>query len=77
MQKNWNILSADESTVKSLAKALNVSKIVARLLVLRGITSFDDAKLFFRPEFKHLHDPFLMKDMLKAVNRIGKAIKDN
>ena len=77
MEKHWNILSADKSVVNSLAKALNVSKIIARILVLRGITSFEDAKLFFRPELEHLHDPFLMKDMQKAVNRVEKGIKDN
>ena len=77
MEKHWNILSADKSVVTSLAKALNVSEIVGRLLVLRGITSFEDAKLFFRPELEHLHDPFLMKDMQKAVNRVEKGIKDN
>ena len=74
MEKHWNILSADKSVVTSLAKALNVSEIVARLLVLRGITSFEEAKLFFRPELEHLHDPFLMKNMEIAVKRIKTAI---
>ena len=74
MQKNWNILSSDNSVVTALAKALNVSEIVGHLLVLRGITTYDEAKLFFRPEITHLHDPFLMKDMQKAVNRIQTAI---
>jgi len=74
MQKNWNILSSDNSVVTELAKALNVSEIVAHLLALRGITTFEEAKLFFRPEISHLHDPFLMKDMQKAVDRIELAI---
>ena len=74
MQKNWNILSSDNIVVSALAKALNVSEIVAHLLVLRGITTFEQAKLFFRPEISHLHDPFLMKDMQKAVDRIELAI---
>ena len=74
MQKNWNILSSDNIVVAALAKALNVSEIVAHLLVLRGITTFEEAKLFFRPEISHLHDPFLMKDMQKAVDRIELAI---
>ena len=56
MEKYWNILSADKSVVTSLAKALNVSEIVARLLVLRGITSFEDAKLFFRPELENYNN---------------------
>jgi single-stranded-DNA-specific exonuclease len=74
MQKNWNILSSDNIVVSALAKALNVSEIVAHLLVLRGITTSEGAKLFFRPEISHLHDPFLMKDMQKAVDRIELAI---
>jgi single-stranded-DNA-specific exonuclease len=74
MQKNWNILSSDNIVVSALSKALNVSEIVAHLLVLRGITTFDEAKLFFRPKISHLHDPFLMKDMQKSVDRIELAI---
>jgi single-stranded-DNA-specific exonuclease len=74
MQKNWKILSSDNIVVSALAKALNVSEIVAHLLVLRGIRTFEEAKLFFRPEISHLHDPFLMKDMQKAVDRIELAI---
>jgi single-stranded-DNA-specific exonuclease len=74
MQKNWNILSSDNIVVSALSKALNVSEIVAHLLVLRGITTFEEAKLFFRPKISHLHDPFLMKDMQKSVDRIELAI---
>ena len=74
MEKNWNILSVEKLAVSNLSKALNVSEIVAHLLILRGITNFEDAKLFFRPELEHLHDPFLMKDMQKAVDRIKSAI---
>ena len=74
MLKNWNILNSDNAIVTQLAKALNVSEIVAHLLVLRGITTYDKAKLFFRPEIAHLHNPFLMKDMQKAVDRIELAI---
>ena len=77
MEKNWNILLAEKLAVSNLSKALNVSEIVAHLLILRGITNFKDAKLFFRPELKHLHDPFLMKDMQKAVDRIKSAIAKN
>lgn len=76
IQKNWNILESNSDEVSELAKALNVSNIVAHLLVLRGIKTFDEAKLFFRPELEHLNDPFLMKDMQTAVNRIEKAIEN-
>jgi single-stranded-DNA-specific exonuclease len=60
--------------VDQLAQELNVDSLVATLLIQRGITSFDQAKTFFRPSLDHLHDPFLMKDMDLAVDRIEKAI---
>jgi single-stranded-DNA-specific exonuclease len=74
MGKRWIIQKSDQKFVQKLAMDLGVNHIVAHLLVLRGIENFDDAKLFFRPELKHLHDPFLMKDMQDAVDRIEKAI---
>ena len=61
MQRNWNILSSDNVVVTELAKALNVSEILSHLLVLREITIFEQAKLFFRPEISHLHNSFLKK----------------
>jgi single-stranded-DNA-specific exonuclease len=66
-----------EVTVQHLAKALNVEDFVATLLVQRGIETFEDAKAFFRPSLDHLHDPYLMKDMEKAVERIEKAIEND
>ncbi|MBB1192977.1 single-stranded-DNA-specific exonuclease RecJ [Flavobacterium sp. SOK18b] len=65
-----------EETVKHLAKALNVEDFVATLLVQRGITTFEEARSFFRPSLDNLHDPFLMKDMDKAVSRIETAIEN-
>ena len=65
-----------EETVKHLAKALNVEDFVATLLVQRGINTFDEARAFFRPSLENLHDPFLMKDMEKAVSRIETAIEN-
>ncbi|MFV8369021.1 single-stranded-DNA-specific exonuclease RecJ [Flavobacterium sp. LB2R40] len=65
-----------EDTVQHLAKALNVEDFVATLLVQRGIETFEDAKRFFRPSLDDLHDPYLMKDMEKAVSRIEKAIEN-
>ena len=61
-------------TVQLLSKALGVTEVVAQLLVQRGITNFDSAKQFFRPDWHHLHDPFLMKDMYEAVDRLQQAI---
>jgi single-stranded-DNA-specific exonuclease len=60
--------------VDQLAQELNVDSLVATLLIQRDITTFDQAKTFFRPSLDHLHDPFLMKDMDVAVSRIEKAI---
>ena len=67
----------NQETVQSLAKALSVPSVVAQLLVQRGVTTFDAAKQFFRPEWSDLHDPFLMKDMKTAVERLQDAINKN
>ncbi len=64
----------DPEKLKSLQEALKVDEIVAALLLSRGIETYEDAKTFFRPSLDDLHDPFLMKDMDKAVARIEKAI---
>ena len=77
MEKRWNIIAADPAKVKSLQTALKIHPILCELLVQRGITNFDAAKDFFRPTLKHLHNPWLMKDMQKAVDRIDIAIKSN
>ncbi len=75
MEKNWVIKAqGDESLVNHLREVLGVSKPIAHLLVQRGISTFDEARMFFRPELAHLHDPFLMTDMQKAVDRIIRAI---
>ncbi|MCC8359471.1 single-stranded-DNA-specific exonuclease RecJ [Salinimicrobium sediminilitoris] len=65
----------DPSIVEHLQEALGVEKPIASLLVQRGISTFEEAKKFFRPSLEDLHDPFLMKDMEKAVNRIELALQ--
>lgn len=71
----WNIAcKADAEKVSALALALGIDKVLAELLVQRGIESFEQARAFFRPSLEDLHDPFLMKDMDKAVQRLHKAI---
>jgi single-stranded-DNA-specific exonuclease len=77
MEKRWNLISADPVTVRNLQDALKIHPILCELLVQRGISDFDAAKQFFRPSLDHLHDPWLMKDMRKAVDRINEAIKGN
>lgn len=75
MEKRWvNHKSANQETVDTLSNQLTIDKSLAKILVQRGITNFEDAKYFFRPQLTHLHDPFLMKDMEKAIVRIEEAI---
>jgi single-stranded-DNA-specific exonuclease len=76
MKKRWNILKADEARVATLQSSLNIHAAICRILVERGIESFEEAKRFFRPSLSELHDPWLMKDMGKAVERIITAIRD-
>ena len=64
-------------TTNKLAKELGISPILAQLLVQRGINTFDDARHFFRPDLNDLHDPFLMADMRKAVDRLTSAMQRN
>lgn len=74
---NWIIeKNTDNRTIKQLSKELNVNKIISSMLVKRGIKTFNQAKDFFRPKINQLHDPFLMKDMNEAVNRILQAIEN-
>ena len=75
---NWDVNNINTSReTLSLSKQLNVSNTIASLLVSREIKTFEQAKKFFRPSLKDLHDPFLMKDMDKAVDRILEAVKNN
>ena len=77
MEKRWNLLQANPTDVRDLQTALKIHPILCELLVQRGITDFNAAKQFFRPSLDHLHDPWLMKDMRKAVGRINTAFKNN
>ena len=76
MGKRWNLKPLPNAkTTAALQDSLGVDPIIVQLLVQRGITDFDEAKAFFRPELSHLHDPFLMKDMSLAVQRLELAIQ--
>jgi single-stranded-DNA-specific exonuclease len=77
METKWILNQpADKQQVEELAKVLGIDENLAALLVQRGITTFEDAKTFFRPQLSQLHDPFLMKDMDKAVDRVLQAINN-
>lgn len=77
MEKQWKLLETDETIVQQLEKKLGIHPIFCRLLVQRGITTPEQVKQFFQPKLKQLHDPFLMKDMDKAVERLERAIQNN
>jgi single-stranded-DNA-specific exonuclease len=75
MEVIWKAKSLpNEEQSKSLSKEINVSTPIANILVQRGIDTFDKAKQFFRPKITDLHDPFLMKDMDKAYERLKEAV---
>lgn len=75
LDKKWIIKeTGSPQLVDKLAAELNIDTAIAKLLVQRNIKSFDEARSFFRPQLEDIHDPFLMKDMKKAVDRLDKAI---
>ncbi|HEY0743584.1 MAG TPA: single-stranded-DNA-specific exonuclease RecJ [Chryseosolibacter sp.] len=75
MVKRWlNKELPEGDKVQALSASINVNRYISSILLQRGINDFDNAKKFFRPSLENLHDPFLMKDMQKAVNRLKKAI---
>lgn len=76
VDKRWTIKPADEQEVEHLHNALRIHPSLCRLLIVRDIKDFESARTFFRPELSQLHDPFLMKDMQKAVDRISRATED-
>jgi single-stranded-DNA-specific exonuclease len=77
MQLRWTSKQIDQEKINTLQQSLKVHPVICKLLVERGIETYEEAKKFFRPELSDLYDPFLMKDMDKAVNRISEAISRN
>ena len=77
METKWILHQpVDKQQVEEIVKVLNIDENLATLLVQRGITNYEEAKTFFRPSLSQLHDPFLMKDMDKAVERVLQAINN-
>ncbi len=70
IEKRWIYKpQPNPATVDELVGSINLVPELATLLAQRGVASFDEAKAFFRPDLAHFHNPFLMADMEKAVNR--------
>lgn len=75
MNKRWSIKEVPAiADVNRLAAELNIDPVLSTLLLQRGVSTFEEARYFFRPDIRHLHDPFLMKGMEEAIERIEQAI---
>lgn len=77
MEKRWKIVETEPGKIAELKRSLSISSALCNILVQRGIDTFEKARDYFRPRLSQLHDPFLMKDMHKAVDRILFAINHN
>lgn len=78
MKKKWTLKDPPEkSKILALADSLNISTVLANLLIQRGVTNFFEAKVYFRPDLDTIHDPYLMSDMEKAANRVISALTNN
>ena len=78
IEKRWVVKpQGDSEAVAKLASVLRISPVLANLLVQRGIDTVEKADKFFKPSLADLHDPFLMKDMDKAVERVEQAVRNN
>ncbi|RYG01985.1 MAG: single-stranded-DNA-specific exonuclease RecJ, partial [Chitinophagaceae bacterium] len=77
MKKRWNIINGDAEKAIRLQEDLKIHPVLCRILEQRGIDTFNGARAFFRPELSALHDPWLMKDMQKAIDRIINAVSRN
>lgn len=74
-EKRWTLKPANEKHIQQLSQDLRIQPALCRLLAVRGITDYETAKRFFRPQITDLHDPFLMKGMKQAVARISEAVE--
>ncbi|MFQ3215018.1 MAG: single-stranded-DNA-specific exonuclease, partial [Marivirga sp.] len=78
MQKKWIEKEAIQlEAIRNLSESININPVLSKILIQRDINTYDKAKKFFRPNLDSLHDPFLMKDMEKAVERLITAISNN
>jgi single-stranded-DNA-specific exonuclease len=77
MQKRWTFLTKNTDKVTALVQELKIHPVLCSILVQRGFDTFEKAKQYFRPQLSELHDPWLMKDMQKAVDRLLHAFNSN
>jgi single-stranded-DNA-specific exonuclease len=77
MEKRWRIVKADKEKAETLFRELKIHPALCTILIQRGVDTYEKARQFFRPQLSDLHDPFLMKDMDKAVDRILTAFSSN
>ena len=76
MKKKWEYYEQDKKLVEQIAKKHNISTLLAKILINRNIVDEEEINVFLNPKRNNFHDPFLMLDMDKAVDRIIKAIKN-
>ncbi|MCS6929008.1 MAG: single-stranded-DNA-specific exonuclease RecJ [Saprospiraceae bacterium] len=76
VEPRWRLIETDEGVVERLRQMLGIHPALCRILAQRGIHTFDDAKRFFRPSLSHLHSPFQLRDMERAVERVLRAVRN-
>src|SRR6476620_1610540 len=77
IEKRWRVLKANPSKAAALFQSLKIHPALCNILIQRGLDTFDYTKDYFRPQLNHLHSPWLMKDMEKAVTRVLHAFSNN
>ena len=77
LSPHWQLLSTDEKAVQQLHEALGIDYLFCHLLVQRGISNYEDARQFFRPSLDNMHNPFEMRDMREAVERLDRAVQND
>ena len=77
MNKKWELNEANDALINKISEEFNVSKLVANIIANKGLTNSDEIEVFLHPRRTDFHDPFMMPDMEKAVDRVVKAIEIN
>ena len=75
MNKKWELNEANDALINKISEEFNVSKLVANIIANKGLTNSDEIEVFLHPRRTDFHDPFMMPDMEKAVDRVVKAMR--